>query len=120
MIEFIETESPKAVAVAVSGEITMDDYNQLNPVVENKVKQYGKIPVLLRIDEGIDQDSAKGLLDGGVLDKKRLKDFAKIAVVTDNSRFRWLLRMARFFVPGELKLFKTTEQGKALQWVAAY
>jgi hypothetical protein len=116
MIEFIDTVRPEAIGISVSGEITMDDYNKITPVIESKIQEHGKIPILLRLGE-IDGASAKTMYEGAKFDLKHLKDITKIAVVADERKYEWLVKIAKPFIPAEVRLFKPEEEGSALSWI---
>ncbi|CAN5383409.1 hypothetical protein BH09BAC1_BH09BAC1_17160 [soil metagenome] len=116
MIDFINIARPEAVGVHVHGKITMDDYNKLTPVLAQKIEEYGKIPVLVKLGD-IDTASAKSLYEGAKFDLKHINHFSKVAVVADKQQYEWLVKMAQAFFPGEMRFFHTDDEAAAIAWL---
>lgn len=115
-MDFISIERTEAVGVHVYGKITMEDYNKLTPVLADKIKAHGKIPVLIKLGD-IDTASAKALYEGAKFDLKHINDFNKVAIVADKKRYEYLVQLAQAFFPGELRHFHTDEEAEAVSWL---
>lgn len=84
MFKRIQTDAPTIVAFDAIGTLTDDDYTgTLIPAFEAAIEAQGKVRAMIRFGPDFDGYSAGALMDDAVFGIRHLKDFDKIAVVTD-------------------------------------
>ena len=120
MIEALSGFPDDIVAVACKGHVTRHDYETvLIPTVEKALKQHDKVRLYYQIDtdfEGIDPGAVWEDFWVGV---EHLTRWSRIAVVTDVDWIRHTMSVFSFLMPGDMKIFPTSEKAKARDWIVA-
>ena len=119
MITLLEGLPDDVLGVEASGEITSDDYKRtLLPALAQHREAHGKVRLLYVLDD--DHDFTTGALwqDERLFDRHPLS-FAKIAVTTNASGIRTLIKAVGWMIPGDVKLFATDEIDQARDWVSS-
>lgn len=118
MLQFLEQASNDLVAFRISAHIDKNDYEVMLPVLEEKIRQHGKIRVYAELIE-VETYSLKALWKEIKFDLKHLNDFSKAAIIGDAAWMDTLAVMARPFTSAEVKHFKSENRTEAWAWVNA-
>jgi hypothetical protein len=106
------------VALRAVGIITAQDYRDtLIPLVEEKLKTHDKIKCLMVLGEDYTALSGDAVWSDTKFDVEHVRDFSRVAIVTDIS---WITRAARLFMPlmpFPFKTFPLAELEKAKEWI---
>jgi hypothetical protein len=116
MIELLPTDSPKLVAVKLSGKLHNKDYETFVPSVESVITREGRIRMLAQFEnfEGWDLHAAWDDFKFGV---KHYRDIERIALVGDKAWEKWMATLCRPFTQAEVKYFNGSEMGAAWAWL---
>lgn len=116
--EVIEGLPRDVVAVRAVGIITGDDYREtLLPLVDEKLKEHDMLKLLFVMGDEYATFSGDAAWEDTKFDFKHLRDFSRIAVVTD---VNWVARTMKIFapiLPYALKVFSMAELEEAKSWI---
>jgi len=116
--EVIDGLPRDVVAIRAVGIITAQDYRDvLIPLVEGKLAEHDKLKLLFVMGDDYTTFSGDAAWEDTKFDMKHLRDFSRIAVVTD---VPWITRTMRIFapiVPYDLKVFPMEELDEAKGWI---
>ena len=116
MIKFLPVYENDVIAVRVSGKLTHEEYQTFLPQLETQIHRYGKISVLIELDEFVGWELA-AMSDDFKFARKHSKDIEKFAFVGNKAWQRWITMMAKPFVEGQVKYFPKDDMHKAWDWV---
>ena len=119
MFKLIEDLPPDVLAIEATGKVTHEDYqNFLIPKAEAMMAK-GPVKLLYVAGEGFDGYELEALWDDSAFGVKHWHDFARIAVVADQTWLRAAVTMFKPFFPCEVRLFKLGRPGcgKGLDYV---
>lgn len=120
MIELLQNLPKQVVGFSASGQVTADDYERfVIPAIELALKQHGKVRVLYHLGPAFSGFTAGAMWDDAKLGITHLKAWEKIAVVTDIEWVIGAIRVFRFAIPGQFKLFSNNQLDEATRWVSA-
>lgn len=109
---------PDVIAIKALGIITSQDYRDtLVPLVEERLKSQDQLKLLFVLDGDFDSYSAAAAWDDARFGLHHLRDFARIALVTD---IGWFRHGARIFAPlmrAEYRGFDVAEIDDAKKWI---
>ena len=120
MIEALSDFPDNVVAFACHGHVTRDEYKEvLIPRVDAGFEKHKKLRLYYQIGDdftGIDpgavwQDFAVGM--------EHVFRWERIAVVTDVAWITNTMNMVGFLMPAEMRVFSTTEEAAAREWIVA-
>ncbi len=118
MIEILPNFPDNIVALACKGQVTRHDYETvLVPYVEKALERHEKVRLYYQISSdfvGIDPGAVWEDFKVGV---EHLLRWERIAIVTDVDWIRHTMRFFGFLMPGEIRIFPTTEISKARNWI---
>ena len=109
--------SGKMLEVRVSGKLTKEAYEKLVPVVDAQIKEFGKLRILM-IMEDFHGWTLSALWEDTKFDLKHWKDIERLAIVGDK---KWEEGMAVFckpFTTAKIKYFDHTKLDEARKWIA--
>jgi len=116
MLQLLEESKGDLVALRISGHVDINDYDVMLPVLEEKIKQYGKISVYAELQE-LEDISFKALWQDLKFDFKHASDFKKAALVGEQKWLDWLTIAASPFTTAKVKHFTLEQRQQALDWV---
>lgn len=120
MIETIPDLPGHVVGVRVSGPVTADDYETvLIPAIEDAIKNHGPVRLLYVLNCHMSDFSLAAMWDDAKLGLSHLRDFHRIAVVTDDHFVRATLGAFKFAMPGTIKIFAADDEEAATEWLTA-
>lgn len=116
--EIIDGLPRDVVAIRAVGIITGQAYRDvLTPLVEEKLKEHDHLKCLFVIDDAYTGFTGSAAWEDNKFDLRLLRDFTRVAVVTD---VPWMVRVFHLFgplMPYELKLFPVAELEAAKSWI---
>jgi hypothetical protein len=116
MLEKLSQSSESIVGYKVIGKVTAEDYQQLDPEVQALVNQYGKVGLLLDLQE-LAGEEAKAWLPDLKFGRQFHDKIAKMAIIGDKRWEEWLTAFADLFYAKQAKFFKPDETEKAWAWL---
>lgn len=116
MIQLLEESKEDLVAFRISGHIDKSDYEIMLPVLEEKIKQHGKIRVYAEVQE-VDDYTFEALWEEIKFDFKHATDFTKAAIVGDKTWIDWATVMAKPFTSAQIRYFDFTQRDQAWAWI---
>jgi len=115
-VELKHDRASRLVEVTVSGKLDKEDYAAFVPVLEDLIRQWGKVRVLF-IMHDFHGWTAGALWQDIKFDVKHFKDIERLAMVGEE---RWEKGMATFckpFTTARIRFFPPEETDAARQWV---
>ncbi len=120
MIQFLKGFPTHILTFTCKGHVTSSDYdNVLIPAVQKALKDHRKIRLYYEIGtvfEGVDPGAVWKDFKVGMA---HLMRWERLAVVTDVSWIRHTIQIFAFVMPGELRIFPTSEAQTARNWIIA-
>lgn len=106
------------MAFSISGNVSRSDYNVMPPLLEERIKQHGKIRVYAEVQD-VEEYTLQALWEDIKFDMKHATDFSKAALVGDQKWIDWLTTMAKPFTTAKLRYFDYSERTQAWEWIKA-
>jgi SpoIIAA-like len=120
MIEILTDFPDNVVAASASGVVTRQDYqNILEPRIELTIKRHPKIRCYYELGSQFSGMQPGAMWEDFKIGVEYLLRWERVAVVTDIEWIRHTFNIFRFLMPGEIRLFATSEAAAAREWVAA-
>ncbi|WP_026462408.1 STAS/SEC14 domain-containing protein [Adhaeribacter aquaticus] len=116
MIANLETDREDLVAIRLTGTLVKEDYNQLIPVLESKINQFGKIDLYWEMDHADGWEPA-ALWEDIKFDIKHINSFRKVAIVGDKKWEELIANLIKPFTTAEISYFDTSQKEEAFIWV---
>ena len=118
MMERITDLPDHVVGITATGKITGTDYETvLIPAVEKTLQNHPQIRLLYHMTPQVEGFDAAALWDDTKVGLKHCHHFEKIAVLTDTGWMRNAIKFCGFMMPGEIRVFASSELAEAKQWV---
>jgi hypothetical protein len=120
MIEMLKGFPDGVVAAAANGRVTKSDYDDvLIPAIEEAFRHRDKVRCYYELGRDF-----SGMETGAVWEDLRigighLTGWERVAVVTDIDWIRLAINVFHFLVPGEIRIFRTSEASAARLWIVA-
>ena len=119
MIALIEGLPDAVVGIEAVGDVTSQDYDDVvAPAMERALASGQKVRLLHVLDDRLTGHSVSALFPDARLGLSNVRSIERIAVVTDISHFRAVVKGAGWTLPGDLKLFSNAERSAAEAWVS--
>lgn len=120
MIELLAGFPENVVAAVATGRVTKADYEErLIPAIERALGRYPKIRMYYQLGadfSGLDPGAA---WDDFMVGMEHLTRWERIAVVTDFEWLRLAFRTFGLLMPGNARVFATSEGDDARAWIAS-
>lgn len=116
MLQLLEESRDNLVAFRLTGSVDKHDYEVMLPILEEKIKQHGKIKVYAELQDTEDL-SLRALWEELRFDFRHAADFSKAAIVGNQKWLDWLTVMASPFTTAQVKYFAQIDRDRALDWV---
>jgi hypothetical protein len=116
MFQKLSESSEKILGFKVSGKLTDEDYKAFVPQIEKIIQEFGRISLLLELDDfhGWDLGAAWDDFKFGM---KHIKDFKRVAIVGDKKWEEWMAKLAKPFMRAEVKYFDGSQLQDAWGWL---
>ncbi len=116
MIEELPVQEPGICTFKASGKLTDADYQQFVPRLEALIHEYGKISVLLELEDFHGWEP-KAAWDDFTLGLAHPQDFERIAIVGDKAWEHWIALLAKAFTHARVRYFALSDRNAALDWL---
>ncbi len=115
----INRNSPESnlISAQVSGKLTGDDYKKLNPLIDEKIRENGKINMLFDF-QNFDKISMGSVWQELKFDSKHSDDINKIAIVGDYQSQDNLESLKDSMTSGETRYFEPSQREEAQRWIS--
>jgi hypothetical protein len=119
MIELVGGLPSEVIGIEAVGDVTRQDYiDVVRPVVTRALADHEKIRLLHVIGDRFTGHSASALLEDAKVALPNVRSIERIAVVTDVTQYRALVKGGVWTLPGDTKLFANAERADAEAWVS--
>jgi AAA+ ATPase superfamily predicted ATPase len=106
------------IALQADKKVKSEDYEQIIPVLDAMIEQYGKIRCLAEIS-GIDGIEPEAFWDDLKFSLKHTNDFEKVAIVGSKPFIKAITKFSTPFTKADVKTFDKNEVVEAIEWLAA-
>lgn len=120
MIETLTGFPDNVVAFVGKGRIAKTDYKTvIEPRIDEALKKHDKIRIYYEIGEDFDGIGPGAMWEDFLVGMGHLTRWERIALVTDVSWIENSVKLFRFLMPHDFKLFRVAEAAEARKWIAA-
>lgn len=115
-LEIVKHAEEKLLEVKVSGKLSSEDYELLEPGVDLLIEQSGKIKILFTMHD------FHGWEVGAVWEDikfatKHCRDIERIAMVGENTWEKWMATICKPFTMSSIKYFESGQENAAREWL---
>jgi SpoIIAA-like len=120
MLEILADFPNNVVAASAHGVVTKRDYQDiLVPRVELALKRHPKIRCYYELGPEFSRMETGAMWEDLKIGVAHLSRWERVAVVTDVDWIRHAVNVFRFLMPGEVRVFATSEAAAAREWITA-
>ena len=116
--EITEVAEGRTIEVALTGKLTKEAYEEFVPLTERRINQYGKIRMLVVLNDFHGWD-AGALWEDIKFDLKHFNDIERLAIVGETKWEKGMTMFCRPFTTASIRYFDHSEIGSARQWLHA-
>ena len=117
MFKILSRSSGNVIGIRAEGLLTHADYQQVLPELEQMIKDYGAIRVLLEIT-GIPCATPRALMDDLQFDMAHNKEVERAAITGSCSIHEWMTKMTTMLFPeSQVQFFDLADADKAWDWI---
>ena len=102
----------EVLTVHVYSELSLDDFKEFENAVNDELKQYDHVNLLLDLSS-MTRFSVDVALEELRFSKEHSRDYEKIAVITESQWLAWASWLAAAFVSADVRQFDTVESATA-------
>ncbi len=107
------------IGFEASGRVSNADYKErMIPALEKAIEEKGRIRFLFVLGDAFEGYEPTAMWDDTFFGLKHMKDFERIAVVTDDSLYAGAIRLFAPMMACEVKVFPLAERDAAKAWIA--
>ena len=119
MIEVLKGFPDTVVAFAAKGRVTRKDYESvLIPGLERALRRPGKVRCYYELGPEFSGMDTGAMWEDFKIGVEHLTRWERVAVVTDLDWIRRAMHIFGFLVPGDFRVFATSQAAEARRWVA--
>jgi hypothetical protein len=115
-IELIEEAGSRLVTVELSGKLVKSDYEVFVPEMERLIRQFGKLDILLVMNDFHGWE-ATALWEDIKFDVKHFGDIRRLAMVGETKWEKWMASFCKPFTTAQIKFFEKDQLTLARLWV---
>jgi len=118
MIEIMPETEANILVVKATKMLTSEDYETVFiPQLEQLISHFGKVRVLIYLDENFTGWELEAAWDDAVFGWQHRHDFEKVAVVGDQKWVAWAIKVGSYFMEGQVTTYVHTEFQDAVTWI---
>jgi hypothetical protein len=118
MFEFLPESAGNLAGIRATGTLTDADYkNVLLPKLDQMFATFGRLRILLYMDDGFEGWDLHAVWDDAALGLKHRADFEKIAVVGGPDWVGLFVKLSAFLIAGQTRVFSTDRLVEAWSWL---
>ena len=115
-IELHGDSTTKLLEVKVSGKLSKEDYEELEPLVDELI-ELGKIKILFVMHDFHGWDLG-AIWEDTKFATKHCRDIEKLAMIGEKTWEKWMAAICKPFTMSKVKYFDAGEDEAARQWLA--
>ena len=115
-VAIYEKQAGKVIEVEINGKLVHADYEEFVPMTESAIKQFGKVSMLVILNDFHGWD-ATALWDDLKFDFKHFNDIERLGLVGDAKWEKGMSVFCRPFTSAEIKFFTPDQLDAARSWV---
>ena len=120
MIETIAGLPDNVVGFIAKGQLTKKDYEDvLIPTVEDALKRRHKVRLYYELGSQLTGIDAGAAWEDTKIGMEHLTRWERIAVVTNVDWIKYTVNTFRFVLPGDIRVFPTTQAAAARSWIVS-
>jgi hypothetical protein len=118
MFTILDDFPDDVLAISATGKIEARDYDAvLVPALEDKLRRHRPLKVFIWLGPGYAGIKAGAVVEDIRIGLHHLKDWGRIAVVTDAAGMRDMVNLVRMFLKRPLRVFFNADYDKAKAWI---
>lgn len=107
------------IRLVIDGEVKQSDIDQAAKVMEDSLKEPGKLRLLMEVKHLEGYDSITTFMKDTQKTFQHYTDFEKIAIVTEEKWLKGVASLSDLINPANIKQFSLSERELAEEWVEA-
>ncbi|MBD3676117.1 MAG: STAS/SEC14 domain-containing protein [Planctomycetaceae bacterium] len=116
--EITEIAEGKIIEVELAGKLSKEAYEEFVPLTEERIKQFGKVRMLVVLQDFHGWD-AGALWEDIKFDVKHFNDIERLAIVGESKWEKGMSVFCRPFTTAKIKYFDKSEIAAAREWLHA-
>ena len=117
-VELVENAEAITLEVKVSGKLSADDYETLEPGVDKLIESSGKIKILFIMHDFHGWDLG-AVWEDIKFATRHCRDIEKVAMVGEKTWEKWMAMICKPFTMSSIKYFDAGQEDAARQWLAS-
>ena len=119
MFTILDDFPNEVLAISATGKIEARDYDKvLVPALDDRLKRHRPVKVFIHLGPAYEGIKPSAMVEDARVGLQHLKDWGRIAVVTDAAGMRDMVNLTRMFLKRPLKLFFNADYDKAKAWIS--
>ncbi|MGN6179891.1 MAG: STAS/SEC14 domain-containing protein [Mucilaginibacter sp.] len=120
MLSLIDDLPETVLGIAADGQVTGEEYeNVLMPAMEGRFLHINKLNILFLLKSGFSGFTLPAVIDDAKIGLKYIRQWGKVAVVSDHHLINGYTRLISHLLPMEIKVFNSAELAEAKAWITA-
>lgn len=120
MITLLEGFADNVVAMRAEGTVRASDYDEvLTPAVNAALQRHDKVRIYYEIAGDFSGFTMGAMVDDMKMGLAHLRQWDRVAVVTDLDWLRMATQAFRPFMPCPVQLYRLDERARAKDWISA-
>ena len=116
MVKIINDEDFSVLEIEIGEKLKKEDYDKIRPALEEKVEKYGKVNVLIRMQE-FPNFTVGALLEDLKLAIKNYSNMSKVAIVGSDDKLKHTSKLDKVFPGVEMKTYENSRIDEARHWL---
>lgn len=117
MFDILDRGGPGILAARVTGKLSTDDYDAVEPLMAARIAEHGPVRLYLELDGFRGWDSLAAFRREVALDKRHSRDWPRIAMVVETAMQGRVVRLLSPLFHGEVRVFPKAERDAAWAWL---
>lgn len=109
----------RVIRLVIDGEVKQSDIDQAASVMEDSLKEQGKLRLLVEVKNLEGYDSVAAFLKDTQKTFQHYTDFEKIAIMTEEKWLKGVASLGDLTNPANIKQFSLSEREIAEEWIEA-
>jgi hypothetical protein len=115
-LEVKQEAGGKVIEVHITGKLAKEDYEHFAPIVEELIRDFGKINVLVSMHD-FHGWTAGALWEDIKFDLKHFRDIARLAIVGETKWEQGMATFCRPFTTAKIRYFDRKDEAAAKAWI---
>jgi len=117
-VELVENAEARTLEVSVSGKLSVEDYETLEPGVDKLIESSGKIKILFLMHDFHGWDLG-AVWEDIKFATRHCRDIEKVAMVGEKTWEKWMATICKPFTMSSIKYFDAGQDDAARQWLTS-